>query len=157
MNVDVSLINPFITATVTAMETMAFAKPKRNKVYLKTDNVLVGDISGIMGLSGDVSGSIIVSFLKETACKLVGNMVGAQYDTINDEVKDGVQEVVNLIAGQAKNLLADTNYYFAVSIPTCIVGSNHQVNHKKGVPCIVAEFELDGSPFTVEVSISPKE
>jgi chemotaxis protein CheX len=156
MKVDVNLINPFIAATVNAMEMMAMVKPVRKKVFLKTDNVLIGDISGIMGLSGQVSGSIIVSFGKGAACKLVGNMLGTSYEEINDDVKDGIQEIVNLVAGQAKTMLADTEYHFQVSIPTCVIGANHQVNHKKGIPCVVAEFELDGDPFTVEVSISPK-
>lgn len=156
MKVDVNLINPFISATTNAMEMMAMCKPERKKVYLKTDNILIGDISGIMGLSGQVSGSIIVSFVKEAACKVVGNMLGTQPTELDDEVKDGIQEIVNLIAGQAKTMLENTDYHFQVSIPTCIIGKNHQVNHKKGVPCIVAEFELDGCPFTVEVSIAPK-
>jgi chemotaxis protein CheX len=155
MKVDVNLINPFISATTNAMEMMAMCKPERKKVYLKTDNVLIGDISGIMGLSGEVSGSIIVSFVKEAACKVVGKMLGTTYTELNDEVKDGIQEMVNLIAGQAKAMLADTDYHFKVSIPTCIIGSNHQVNHKKGVPCVVAEFSFEGSPFTVEVSLAP--
>ncbi len=156
MKVDVNLINPFISATNTALEMMAMIKPERKKVYLKTNNVLVGDISGVMGLSGEVSGSIIVSFTKPSACLIVGNMLGATYDEINDDVKDGIQEIVNLIAGQAKMMLKDTDFHFQVSIPTCIIGKGHQVNHKKGVPCVVAEFEVEGNPFTVEVSISPK-
>lgn len=156
MKVDANLINPFIKATTTAMEMMAMCKPERKGIELKKDNVLVGDISGIMGLSGDVSGAIVVSFVKETACKVVGNMLGTTYTEINDEVKDGIQEIVNLIAGQAKTMLADTEYHFQISIPTCIIGKNHQVNHKKGVPCIMATFELEGTPFTVEVSIAPK-
>lgn len=156
MKVDVNLINPFISATNTALEMMAMIKPERKKVYLKTNNVLVGDISGVMGLSGEVSGSIIVSFTKPSACLIVGNMLGATYDEINDDVKDGIQEIVNLIAGQAKTMLKDTDFHFQVSIPTCIIGKGHQVNHKKGVPCVVAEFEVEGNPFTVEVSLSPK-
>jgi chemotaxis protein CheX len=156
MKVDVNLINPFIAATTTALEMMAMCKPERKKVQLKQDNVLIGDISGIMGLSGDVSGSIIVSFEKEAACIVVGNMLGTEKTELDDEVRDGIQEVVNLIAGQAKTMLKGTDYHFQVSIPTCIIGSNHQVNHKKGVPCIMAAFEVEGKPFTVEVSIAPK-
>jgi len=156
MGVDVKLINPFISATNTALEMMAMVKPERKKVYLKTNNVLIGDISGVMGLSGEVSGSIIVSFTAASACLIVGNMLGQTYTEINDDVKDGIQEIVNLIAGQAKTMLKDTEYHFQVSIPTCISGKGHQVNHQKGVPCVVAEFEVGGHPFTVEVSLSPK-
>lgn len=157
MNVDVNLINPFIQATSSALEMMAMIKPERKKVYLKKDKTLIGDISGIMGLSGETSGSIVVSFEKSAATIVVCNMLGVEKDNLSaDELKDGIQEVVNLIAGQAKSMLQGTNFHFQISIPTCVVGKNHEVNHKKGVPCIVAEFDIEGSPFTVEVSISPK-
>lgn len=156
MTLDVNLINPFITATLKALETMAFVKANRTKVYLKEDNVLNGDISGIMGLSGDVSGSIILCFKEKTACRIIGNMLGTQFDKLNGDVQDGIQEIVNLVAGQAKAQLSGTKYHFKISIPTCIIGANHQISHQKGVPCVVAEFELEGNPFTVEVSISPK-
>ena len=156
MKVDVNLINPFVAATMTAMETMAMVKPVRKKVYAKLDNIVVGELTGIMGLSGEASGSIIVSFTEKAACKLTSNMLGETFDEINEDVIDSVQEIVNLIAGQAKTMLAETEYKFKISIPTCVIGKNHQVNHKKGAPCVVAEFELDGLPFTVQVSISPK-
>ncbi|MBF0245350.1 MAG: chemotaxis protein CheX [Planctomycetes bacterium] len=153
---DVNLINPFIEATIMALETMAMLKPKRTKVYLKNNATVNGDISGIMGLTGEVDGSIVVTFAAETACKVVGSMLGVKFDSINDEVKDGIQEVVNLIAGQAKAKLSGTKFHFKISIPTCVTGKNHEITRAKGVPIIVAEFDLNGDPFAVEVAITAK-
>lgn len=156
MKPDAKLINPFIKATVTALEMMAMVKPKRTDIYVKEDSKLIGDISGIMGLSGDVAGAIVVSFEKDAACKIIANMLGEEKPEMDNEVKDGIGEIVNLIAGQAKTMLAETQYHFKVSIPTTIIGSGHEIKHVKGVPCIVAKFDIDGSIFTVEVSIAPK-
>lgn len=89
-NLDVNLINPFITGTVKALQMMANCQPKRTGIHLKDKNVLIGDISGVMGLSGQVNGSIVISFKKETACKIVGNMLGCTYTELNDDVTDGI-------------------------------------------------------------------
>lgn len=156
MKLDVKLINPFIAATVNALETMAMLKPERKGISLKENNKVIGDISGVMGLSGDVAGSIVVSFTEKAACKAVGNMLGTEYTELNDEIQDGIQEIVNLIAGQAKAQLEGTEYHFKIGLPTCIQGKNHSIAHEKGVPCIVAEFDIEGNPFTVEVSIATK-
>lgn len=155
MSVDVNIINPFISATINALETMALCKPTRNKVYLKENDILTGDISAVMGVTGDVNGSIILSFTLGAACKAVGNMLGTEYTELNEEVKDGIQEICNLVAGQAKTELSGTKYHFTLGLPTSISGKNHEISHVKGVPCIVAEFDLEGHPFTVEVSIAP--
>ena len=59
---DVKLVNPFINATVNVLETMAFMTVNAGKPYLKTDNIAVGDVSGILGLTGVANGTIAVTF-----------------------------------------------------------------------------------------------
>ena len=46
---DVTLINPFINATINVLETMAFVKVTAGKPYLKKDNIAVGDVTGSWG------------------------------------------------------------------------------------------------------------
>jgi chemotaxis protein CheX len=50
---DVKLISPFINATLNVLETMAFIKPEAGKPYLKKDNFAQGDVSGIVGFTGE--------------------------------------------------------------------------------------------------------
>ena len=49
-------INPFLEGTVHVLKTMAFIEPEPGKPYLKRDNNAIGDISGIIGLTGQVRG-----------------------------------------------------------------------------------------------------
>ena len=79
---DVSLINPFIDATLNVLETMASTKAKAGKPYLKKDQVARGHVSGIMGLTGESKGAISVSFTEKSILPIVSNMLG-------EEMKEG--------------------------------------------------------------------
>jgi len=56
--------NPFIDATVNVLETMASTKAEAGKPYLKKDQVARGDVSGVIGLTGETRATISVSFTK---------------------------------------------------------------------------------------------
>ena len=71
---DVALINPFINATLNVLETMAFIKVVPGKPYVKKDNVAVGDVTGILGLTGIANGTISVSFEEHCILTIVSNM-----------------------------------------------------------------------------------
>ena len=106
-----------------------------------------------MGLSGEITGSVVISFPQSLAVKIVSNMLGEELTEITHEVEDGIGEIVNMVAGQAKVELADTIYHCKLSIPTVVVGSNYKLSHKAGIPCIVIEFEAERESFAVEVSM----
>ena len=72
-------------------------------------------------------------------------------------VCDGVGEIINMIAGQAKAMLVKTKYHFTISIPSVISGHGHEISHKKGTPNIVVLFEADGTPFALQVCLAPVE
>ena len=59
---DVNLINPFIDATLNVLETMTSTKAEPGKPYLKKGQVASGDVSGVIGLTGEARGTISVSF-----------------------------------------------------------------------------------------------
>ena len=50
MNAD--FINPFLEGTITVLKTMAFVEPKAGKPFLKKSEKAIGDVSGIIGMTG---------------------------------------------------------------------------------------------------------
>jgi chemotaxis protein CheX len=48
----VTLVNPFIEATLHVLSSLAFTKASAGKPFLKKDQLASGDVSGIVGLSG---------------------------------------------------------------------------------------------------------
>jgi len=124
---------------------------------LKNNDMVFGDISALIGLAGSGSGTVIISFPRAFADKIVSNMLGCEQNTLNkDDIRDGIGEIVNMVAGAAKSSFSETKYKFNISLPTVVEGKpgETEIIHKKGVPCIVVGFETpEGEKFVLEVSL----
>ncbi|MBF0293293.1 MAG: chemotaxis protein CheX [Nitrospinae bacterium] len=145
-------INPFLSATVNVLSTMAMVKPEPGKPYVKQDKKCVGDISGIIGLTGASKGAIVLSFSTGAVCKIVGSMLGETYTEINSDIKDAVGELTNMISGDARRRLAEIGAVFEAGIPTIITGSGHEVESVTKGAVIAMPFTVDGHVFVVEAS-----
>jgi chemotaxis protein CheX len=81
-------------------------------------------------------------------------MLQMELHELNADVCDGVGEIINMIAGQAKSLLAKTKYRFNISIPSVVSGIDHEITHKKGTPNIVVLFDANGEEFALQVCLA---
>ncbi|MCG8620086.1 MAG: chemotaxis protein CheX [Desulfobacterales bacterium] len=148
---DVKLVNPFINATINVLETMAFVTVTAGKPYLKKDNVAVGDVTGVLGLTGVAHGTIAVTFEEKCILTVVSNMFGETMDSLNEDIADAVGELTNMISGQARRELDEVGKVFKAAIPSVITGKNHTIRHYSDGPKIAIPFETDGGKFTIEV------
>ncbi len=81
-------INPFLSGTINVLKTMASVTPTPGKPYIKKDKLSKGDISGIIGLTGAKQGSVVVSFTKDCALKIISSMMMQEYTELDDEVRE---------------------------------------------------------------------
>lgn len=153
---DVALINPFIDATLHVLSSIAFTNAVAGKPYLKKDSVAVGDISGVVGLSGEARGTLSVSFSKGSILYIVSKMFGEPVKEINDEVADAVGEILNIVSGQARQKLETMGRVLKGAIPTVIKGENHSITHITKAPVIAIPFDIQQGHFTIEVCIEDK-
>ena len=78
-------------------------------------------------------------------------------DEISPELlNDGVGEIINMIAGNVKRHLADTPYYFQLSLPTVILGWQHEIGHPDNSAVAVLLFDAEDKSFAVQVSLTPR-
>jgi len=150
---DVNLVNPFIEATLHVLSSMACTKATAGKPFLKKDNIARGDVTGIVGLIGEARGTISVSFTEACILSIVGNMFGEEITQINEEVKDAVGEILNIVSGQARQKLEGQGRILKGAIPTVITGRNHSITHITKQPIIAVPFETGNGHFTVEICI----
>ena len=154
----VEVINGFIRSLLTSLNTMVFTKAHRVDIYLKkADSPMRGDVSSVISLFGDLSGTCAISFPRRLAVKLIGKMrMDDSLDDVNDDVKDGIGELANLVAGGAKgDLHTIMGTKTSMSVPTVVTGLDHVIEHKEGIPCIGCVFEAEGDRFCMEVAVYP--
>lgn len=153
--INMEVVNPFLEATVEVIKTMTGTEAIRNDLFLKKNYSLFGDISGVMGISGDTEGVVVLTFPEKLGYYLVAKMVGCpEADLVLEDLKDGVGEFVNMISGLAKTALSKTDYRFSYSVPTVIVGHGHQITHTKNVPVVVLVFDIMEQSFAVQLCVS---
>ncbi len=148
---DANIINPFIYATVNVLETMASTRDEAGKPYLKKDQVARGDVSGVMGITGETRGTISVSFTETSILAIVSNMLGEEIKEMNEEIKDAVGEITNMISGQARKKLDEQGMSLQAAIPSVVMGKNHTITHITTFPIIAIPFSTDNGEFTIEV------
>lgn len=151
---DVKYINPFLSATLNVLKTMAFVEVQPGKPYLKKDQVAVGDVSGIIGLTGEATGSLSVTFNFTMIKSIMSNMLGEEITEITNDVRDAVGELTNMISGDARRLLQQEGISLSAAIPTIVAGENHTIKHVVSGPIIVIPFQsAGGGVASVEVSL----
>lgn len=109
------------------------------------------DITGILGFSGGRRGSILITFSQPAALKAVGGMLGVEFQEMNSDVRDGVGEMVNIIAGAAKTRLQPKGINFDLSIPNTIVGDKHHITAPASTSRTRVLFSTPFGKFFLEV------
>lgn len=148
---DVKSINPFIAATLTVLETMAMTKARAEPLYIKKEEAATGDVTAVIGLSGDTRGTVSVSFSEACATSIVSKMLGEEITSINADIKDAVGEIGNMISGQARAQLEEMGRVMYAAVPTVITGANHSISHITTYPIVAIPFVTDDGGFTIEV------
>lgn len=148
----VEMINPFLMASVNVLQTMAFMEVRPGKPFLKKDKKATGDVTGVIGITGDSNGSLSITFSQSCIEKIVGNMFGEEISGITDEVRDAVGEITNMISGDARRKLGETGINLTAAIPSVVSGPGHTIKHINPGPCIAIPFETDHGSFVIEVN-----
>lgn len=110
------------------------------------------EITGAMFLLGKNSGMASVTMTRETAGMLVSYMTGIPcHELEDDDLHDGIAELMNLFAGRAKVILRQTDYYFEITPPFTIAGKDHHIVHKKKAHLIQKRFIGNDLSFILRV------
>ncbi|MGD9201662.1 MAG: chemotaxis protein CheX [Chitinispirillia bacterium] len=151
---DVTYINPFIASTISTFKTMLNTDVKPGKISLKKGDFPLFDVSGVIGLSGEATGAISISFPKLVALKVVSTMLGISIKIIGPDVTDGIGEIANIIAGNAKQDL--TQFKINISLPNVIIGQNHYISKPSDAPGIIVPFDSSLGNFAMEITLKTK-
>lgn len=108
----------FIDATVSTLEMMTSAKAIKEAVNVrdlaikeKKDNV-----ASSIGYYGDINGMVILVFPKVIAKKACELLIGDSTDDL-EMILDTLAELVNIVGGKIKTLLADENISVNITLP----------------------------------------
>lgn len=144
-------INPFLHAAVNLFKEYLELKVSNGKPFVREDPQGLDEVSGIIGLAGETQGAVVLSFSRDTAIQIVSRFAGHTFTALGSEVIDGVGELINIIAGNAKKDLLD--FRIEISLPGVITGKSYKIHWPENIPVITIPFSSDLGDFTVNVSL----
>jgi len=151
----VESINPFIESVIETFKNMVDCPVKVGKPIVTKDDDDSDDIIGVIGMTGTSKGIVAVKFPVQTALKSVGKMVGMEFKKIDPSIIDGVGELINIIAGNAK--VKFEGQRISLSLPTVVRGNMYKLNNLTGAVFLTLPFTSDVGSFELLVSFKSTE
>ena len=145
---DSRYIMPFVKSVQNVFETMLQLPVQVSAPELKTGSPTY-DVSAIIAMSGDVDGSVVLSFPTATAERAIALFSGRPLASGSPDFADAVGELVNMISGGAKAQFPGKQV--SISCPSVVVGHDHIVQGQKDAVCILIPCACDCGEFAIEV------
>jgi len=146
-------INPFIESVESLFSTMIGCSVDRGTIAVSERCAEGGDITALIGLSGPARGTVALSFPMATAQKVVSRLLQVGETEADENVSDGVAELVNIVAGQAKaKFYREDGPTMDLSLPTVVRGQEYSIATPPNTSWLDVPFRSELGSFRLRIS-----
>ncbi len=138
--------------------TMLMVDLEHDEVLENQSCAIQSSLTSILGFGGEVSGMLAIHCPAKTAKGIVSAFLGEEKEELDEDVKDAIGEIANMVAGNLKVSYAKNNITVELALPTSIVGESFQVSGAMtGANRLVVPLIMDGDKFWLELIYAAKE
>ncbi|MCG9896052.1 MAG: chemotaxis protein CheX, partial [Fimbriimonadaceae bacterium] len=148
-------ITPFVSASLSVIETLTGAKPQRGQLTARPSIFTTQQVNIVCGIPGQVEGQVIYGMSIVTADKMASKMLGAPVVTFDQLAASAIAELGNMISGNAMTLLAGQGVSCDITPPTIVKGSNVKIS-TLDIPALVIPLRVEGVG-DLEINVSMQE
>ena len=109
------------------------------------------NLTSMIGLGGGLQGMLAIHCSAKVAQAITGAFLGMDVEEIDDDVKDAIGEIANMVAGNLKVSCATKNINVELAIPATIVGDNFTISGMADAKRVNVPLEMNGMTFWVEL------
>jgi chemotaxis protein CheX len=147
-----TLLEPFISATCLTLHEMASIDAAARSVSRERVERLPAGITAVLGLGAETRGYLLLTFSAQTAAAVAERVLAGVSHELSDEiVRDCIGEIANVVAGQAKALLAETPFRVTLSMPKVVDDPGTELGLPPGLDCQIVSFSSDLGEFTLSL------
>ncbi len=109
------------------------------------------NLTSMIGLGGGIRGMLAVHCTSAVARSITSIFLGMDIDEINDDVKDAVGEIANMVAGNLKVSYGNVDINIELAIPTSIIGQSFTISGIADAEKVIVPFIMPTGKFWVEL------
>ncbi|MGH9451618.1 MAG: chemotaxis protein CheX [Terriglobia bacterium] len=111
------------------------------------------DLTAVISLAGSPSGVFKIGCSSASAAHLAMRMLGSGTPESEENAKDALGEVCNMIAGTIKSRLSRSEDLGKISVPTVISGHDYQVRTLFHGEKYELRLNYEGQPVSISIEI----
>lgn len=150
---DPAFITPFVASIKNVFSTMLQLPVTIGTPRLKSNPQPSHEVSGIIGMSGSIVGTIVLSFEREGAIRIVELFAGERFEPDSPDFADAIGELVNMVSGAAKAKFDAGEV--SISCPSVVVGPGHTIAVPSDTPVVCIPCATDAGSVVIEIAIKP--
>ena len=147
-------LEPFVAAARDVLEQELGTEVESGKLALVNGASTTHEVTAIIGITGQLTGMAMYGMSEETALAIVGQLMGAPCDEMDELALSGIGEIANVITGCATTLLAQIGITADIAPPVLLQGAGTRMS-TAGIQRLVVP--LVTSLGTVEAQLAIKE
>lgn len=140
-----------IGATTDIFSTMLMMDLEIGDPMEGAEGEILSNITAMLGLGGDIRGMLAVHCPATVAMAITAGFLGMDVDELNEDVKDAIGEIANMVAGNLKVAFAGYDMKIELAIPSSVVGESFRVAGMVGARRVAVPFSMEGGQFLVEL------
>ncbi len=109
-------------------------------------------VSGIVGLAGLCQGMLAIHAPEKVAMGITNDFLGMEVESVDDDVKDAISELANMVGGSVKPALSPNGKDIQLSLPSVFHG-DYTVKYFTQAHYVIVPFNISSGQFYVELQL----
>ena len=142
-----------IESTQEIFSSMIMLEVAAGEPFIRNNEMLQNSISGIIGLAGATKGLLAIHLSNDAALAVTTAFLGMDVGEIDEDVRDAVGELANMLGGSLKAVLDPNGSEVQLSMPSAVHGEEYSVDCLANAATVSVPFSFENHKFTVELQL----
>jgi chemotaxis protein CheX len=147
---DLNVFDEIVAGTKDVFSTMLMMEIDGEESSDRPGDIL-SNVTSMIGLGGDMRGMLSIHCPAAVALEITGALIGMEVAELDDDVKDAIGEIANMVAGNIKVSFAGAGIGVELAIPSSVIGKAFRVCGFSGATRCLVKFDIPAGTFWVEL------
>ncbi|MHB8621166.1 MAG: chemotaxis protein CheX [Chloroflexota bacterium] len=149
----IELVQPYLQAARDVISKETGSTVIAGKVGLKKPPAAAGELSILIGVTGQIQGVVMLMMSIATALNIISKITGEAYENFDELAQSAVAEMANVISGRAGIQLAAEGHETTISPPTILQGMGGGTISTLNIPIFSIPLETNCGTVSLEVAL----
>jgi len=154
---NMGFVEPIFSATTRIFSDFLGIQVKEKSINVRNPLTPKFDVTAFLGISNEtMEGQVILNMSGKLALHIYQKLLGETLEELNEQVRDSVGEILNMITGNAKSEFSESHLYYHLSTPFVVVGKDQVIQNVGSTPFVSSAYWTSAGFFELSFALSPK-